>query len=217
MVLPHRHFRNTPDNLNLVRSNDIQQLFAGMVAYMDKLIGRIVTTINELGLREKTIIIFTGDNGTDRLIVSSMGRTSMRGGKGEMTDLGTHVPLIASWEGVIPEGLVCNDLIDFTDIFPTFADIAGIEVQSELKIDGRSFLPQLKGQKGDPRKWVFLQYYYEQAVRTRYWKLNNLGWIFDMKKDPFEKHPIIKSRDTNDSAIARKNLEKFFNKIISKR
>ena len=88
------------------------------------------------------------------------------------------------------------------------ADIAGVQMDKSGRIDGRSFLAQLKGQEGNPRKWVFSQYRKKHAIRTRYWKLNHYGWLFDLKEDPFEIHPIMKSKDTIESAAVRKNFEK---------
>jgi len=214
MVLPHAPFQYTPDNLNRKEVSDQQKMFADMVSYMDKLVGQIISTIKELGLKDKTIILFTADNGTPRRIVSSMGDISLRGGKGKVTDLGTRVPLIAGWKGVIPSGLVCHDLIDFTDFFPTLAHIAEIEKQSSFRIDGHSFLPQLKGEKGNPRKWVFLQLNRRQAFRTKHWKLNQYGWLFNLKEDPFELHPILKGKDNVESSTARKDIEEIVRKMF---
>ena len=69
---------------------------------MDKLIGRLVARLDELGLRQKTLVLFTGDNGTGRGITSKMGEVTVEGGKGTMTDAGMRVPLIANWPGTIP-------------------------------------------------------------------------------------------------------------------
>jgi arylsulfatase A len=65
-----------------------------------------------------------------------------------------HVPLIASWPGRIAAGKVCADLVDTTDFLPTLCEAAGVAVPAEMKVDGRSFLPQLRGEKGTPREWI---------------------------------------------------------------
>ena len=109
-----------------------------------------------LGLAEKTLILFTCDNGTAAGIESRIGDRFVTGGKGRMTDAGTHVPLIARWPGVIAPGSVSRDLIDFSDFLPTLLDAAGAPAPEGL--DGRSFLPQLRGEKGTPREWVYSWY-----------------------------------------------------------
>jgi len=177
-----------------------------MVAYLDKCVGRVVATLERLGLREKTLILFTADNGTPRGIVSRMGQTTIPGGKGKMTDTGCHVPLIANWKGVTPPGRVCADLVDFSDVFPTLAEAAGAPLP-KVKIDGRSFLPQIRGERGDPREWVYIQLNKQKAVRTRRWKLHGDGRLFDLQNDPFERKPIPAHSDTPESKAARERLQ----------
>jgi arylsulfatase A len=65
---------------------------------------------------------------------------------------------MANWKGNAPEGAACDDLIDFTDFFPTLLDAAGANAPSGLKLDGQSFLSQLVGEKGNPRDWIFCHY-----------------------------------------------------------
>jgi arylsulfatase A len=214
MVLPHPPFINTPDNLNNKKVNN-QKRYEGMVSYMDKLVGRIVSAVKDSGLLENTVIFFMGDNGTPQEVVSTMDNIVIRGGKGQMTDTGTRVPLIVNWKGIIPERLVVNDLVDLTDIFPTLSDIAQFELKSDLTIDGRSFLPQLKGKAGNPREWVYIQYRKDMAFRTMNWKLNDDGWLFDLKADPFENHRILKDKDTADSARARQRIERIVKNIFN--
>ena len=86
-----------------------------MISLMDKYIGKILDKLDELGLRENTLFLFTGDNGTHKTIKSKMPGGIIQGNKGETPDAGTRVPLIANWPGVIPAGRVCGDLVDFSD------------------------------------------------------------------------------------------------------
>jgi hypothetical protein len=79
---------------------------------------------------------------------------------GPATDAGTHVPMLAWWRGTSPRGKVCEDLIDSTDFLPTMLDAAGVSparalAPNETPLDGRSFLPQLRGQRGNPRDWIY--------------------------------------------------------------
>jgi arylsulfatase A len=212
MALTHAPFVPTPDSVTPENRNKIGlKYFADMVAYMDKIIGKIVQKVDELGIRENTVILFTGDNGTNLAIESRMQDRTVYGGKGTPTDAGTHVPLIASWSGTSPPGKVCDDLIDFSDFFPTLARIAGAEIPGNLTVDGSSFLPQIKGEEGIPREWVFCHYEPRWSiwkpsrfVRDKRWKLYGDGRLFDLQADPLEKSPIGDSQDKEIMAIRRK-------------
>ena len=103
-----------------------------------------------------------------------------------------HVPLIANWPGHIRAGSVNDDLIDSTDFLPTICAAAGAKVPSSLKIDGHSFWPQLMGEKGEPREWIYTWYAQDgvapirEFVTTKEFKLYRNGRFYDLKKDPFE-------------------------------
>jgi len=129
MALTHAPFEPTPDSPEWKTSKGKKnnKHFADMVAYMDKIVGKILHKLDNLGLREQTLVLFTGDNGTPRTIASKVGDQTIQGGKGLTIDTGTHVPLIASWKGTALKGTVCDDLIDFTDILPTLLDAAKIK------------------------------------------------------------------------------------------
>src|SRR4051812_42333583 len=101
---------------------------------MDKLIGRLIARLDELGLREDTLILFVGDNGTGKGTRSMMGDCVVIGGKGPTTETGMHVPMIASWPAKHEPGKTCRDLVDSTDFLPTLCDAAGVSVPAELRI-----------------------------------------------------------------------------------
>jgi arylsulfatase A len=108
-----------------------------------------------------------------------------------------HVPLIASWPGVIPQGKVNGDLIDSTDFLPTICDASNAKI--EEKIDGRSFLPQLRGEKGNPREWYYCWYARDggaeathEFAATKQYKLYRHGAFYDYQKDVMEKTPLTK-------------------------
>lgn len=179
--------------------------------------GKIIAKLESLGLRENTLVIFTGDNGTDQPIVSMLAGRPVAGGKGKTTDAGTRVPLIVNWPGVVQKGAVCGDLVDFTDFLPTLCDAAGVTVPAALKIDGRSFLPQLRGEKGRPREWVYSWYSSEggpaaqsEWARNQRYKLYANGRLFDISKDVLKERPItnpsldeIQIRDGLRKALAQ--------------
>jgi len=212
MALTHAPFVPTPDSVTPEnRKKTALRYFADMVAYMDKIIGKIVGRVDELGIRENTVILFTGDNGMNLAVESRMEDRTVHGGKGTPTDAGTHVPFITSWPGTSPQGRVCDDLIDFSDFFPTLAQISGAEIPENLTVDGRSFLPQLKGEKGTPREWIFCHYEPRWSiwkpcrfVRDKRWKLYGDGRLFDLLADPLEKSPLGDSQDKEIMAIRRK-------------
>ena len=160
MALTHNPFVPTPDSKDLSQGLNKKdpKYFKDMVEYTDKIVSKITRNLDELGLRKNTLLIFTGDNGTNKQIVSQMESQTVRGAKGNTTDAGTHVPLIINWKGKISPGKICSDLIDFTDFFPTLAEAANIPLPKDEIFDGRSFLPQLLGEKGNPREWVFCHY-----------------------------------------------------------
>ncbi|MDB4711637.1 MAG: sulfatase-like hydrolase/transferase [Verrucomicrobiales bacterium] len=160
MLLVHSPFLKTPDSkldANRLISKSLTN-FRDMTAYADKCVGRIVDALEECGLREKTVIIYTTDNGTGRSLTYPYGKEKRTGEKAYATDGGTHAPLIVNCPGTVPAGTVSDDLVDFSDVLPTIADITGAKLP-EVKLDGRSFWPQCLGTKGNPRDFIF-QYYY---------------------------------------------------------
>lgn len=184
------------------------QTFAEMVAQMDRLIGELVRALEELGLRENTLILFTADNGSPNKVVSVRDGKEVKGGKAKHTNGGTHVPLIASWPGTTPAGAVSEDLIDFSDFLPTFAELFGAKLPADRPIDGRSFALQLKGQAGNPRAWAFTEFEGLGWIRNQGWKLYTDGRFFDMASDPEEASPLEASGLAGDAAAAHAFLKK---------
>lgn len=164
--------------------------FAEMVASMDTMVGKLVAALDRLQLRDRTLILFTADNGSPTSEVSLLGDRRIKGGKAKLTDNGTRVPLIANWPGVVPAGKTNNDLIDFTDFLPTLAHLARAELPAGVVIDGRSFAPQLRAQPGHPREWVFTEWSGKAWVRDKDWKLYRSGRLYDMQNDPQEQQPL---------------------------
>jgi len=197
MCLPHYPFCATPDSKG-EKSEKKQgvQFFDDMVAYIDKLAGRIVKKLDDLKLREKTLIMFTSDNGADGRIRSRLGNRTIKGGKGSTTEAGMHVPFVVNWKGTVPGGKVCDDLVDFSDFLPTIAEAGGAQVPKDRIIDGRSFSPQLKGGKGKPREWIYCYYKGKGKGKIKIfsmdkqWKLYADGRMYDVKNDPREKSPV---------------------------
>lgn len=205
MVLVHNPFVPTPDTIgdaprdqsaNKQDKGKKKEHFQAMVSYMDKIVGRIVRKTEELAIAENTLIIFTADNGTNVAITSNWNGQSIRGGKASMTDMGTHVPMVAFWKGKTPTGKVLDDLVDFTDLYPTIAEVAGVKLGDSDPVDGRSFLPQLRGETGNPREWVLCHYqpYWNktpgQFARTSRYKLYRDGRFYEPLADLKEEQDL---------------------------
>jgi arylsulfatase A-like enzyme len=151
MVLTHTPFVNTPDE----EADDKLGKHKAMVRYADKLTGKIVKALDDSGQLENTIIIWTTDNGTTGQITGGYQGRKVKGGKSQVTESGIAEPFIASWKGHIKRGQVSEALIDFTDIYPTFIDIAGGEINSDLNIDGQSFKDVLfNNNPKSNRSWI---------------------------------------------------------------
>ncbi len=220
MVLTHGPFVPTPDSseaINLKKSNP--KHFKAMVAHLDKIVGKIVQKTDELGIRKNTVILFTSDNGTHRAIRTEMQSRTVTGGKGTPTDAGTHVPLIANWLGTSPKGKICDDLIDFSDFLPTLAQVSRAEIPENLTVDGKSFLPQIKGERTTPREWVFCHYDPRwgnwkpcRFVRNKRWKLYDDGRLYDLHTDPLEKSPPMNNQN-NEIVAVRRRLQRILDKI----
>jgi arylsulfatase A len=226
MILVHGRYEPTPDSVDYGKEQtkdrrDNQRLFTDMVAYMDKLVGALTEELKTQGLLENTLILFTGDNGTGRGAVTQLTDGSeQEGEKGNTTRAGMHVPLIASWPGKIAVGNVCRDLVDMTDFIPTILAAAGITAPEKLPLDGRSFLPQLRGERGNPREWIYSYWVPLREKQTahvgrrgaveqafdHHFKLYSTGEFFDLDRDPSEKSPlrIAGLKDANSVGAARK-------------
>jgi len=221
MMLTHAPYQPTPDSADWdpkaqgEQGNTKAEHFADMVMYMDKLIGKLVARLDSLGIRDNTLLIFVGDNGTGRGTRSMMGDRLVIGGKGSTTDAGMHVPLIASWPGKVTHGVVCADLVDSTDFLPTLLDAAGVPYPTNPKLDGHTFLPQILGAEGQPRDWIYSWYSPRQsadmtvrefAFNQRY-KLYRSGEFFDLGKDLEEKQPLKVASLDGEAANAAKLLQ----------
>lgn len=217
MILVHSPFVPTPHSASR-ESKDRQRNFEDMVSYMDHLVGRIARKVEQSGIAERTLILFTSDNGTHKIIHSELSGRDVQGGKGTTTDAGTRVPLVAYWPGVVPQGRVNDDLIDFTDFLPTLLEAAGAETPTD--VDGRSFLSQLRGEQGNPREWIYCYYCPRpertppvRFVRDRRWKLYGDGRLFDVAKDPAEENDLDRGSKDEQAAAARRKLTAALNSL----
>ncbi len=152
MCLTHGPLVHTPDEPDAAGKVAMHK---AMVRYVDKLIGRLVRAIDELGVRGHTIIIFTTDNGSGGGLTGTRNGRKVRGGKGKTSEAGVCTPFIVNGPGRVPAATVSGALTDFTDLLPTFAELAGAAVPEDLVTDGVSIAPVLLGKAVDsPRQWI---------------------------------------------------------------
>jgi len=216
MLLVHAEHKPTPDtqphalfdDCDEDKKNDDKRFFPDMLAYMDKLIGKVIDKLDEHGLRDNTLIVVMGDNGTKEPFIHVLpDGTEYPGGKGGNKDNGLHVPLILSWLGKIPHGTARDirsyqGLVDVTDIYPTLCEAAGIEIPNPSAIDGISFWPQATGAPAQAREVIYtwyngnnpvtdqsklLRYAFNKEFK-RYAPHANFpeGRFFDLRSDPLE-------------------------------
>lgn len=185
------------------------ELYTENVEYMDKLVGQLIGELDKRHLRENTVVIFTGDNGTARFgrELSTVDGKAISGMKATMDEGGSRVPLIVNWPGTTPAGKTNNDLTDFSDFFPTVAELGGAELPKDTKIDGQSFAAQIRGEKGKPREWVYVELNGKSYVRDAKYKLRRNGDLLDLSEAPFKEIPV--ESDSADSAAkaAQKKLQ----------
>jgi len=148
--------------------------YAGVLRGLDNSVGRVVKTLNELGIAENTLLIFVSDNGG----IARENATSnapLRAGKGKLYEGGVRVPFIAYQPGTIKAGSVCDVAIDVTDIFPTLLSFAGQgDELSALDIDGQSILPLLSDPENKKKQYTRDTFFWHTA-----------GGGYDAKKNAY--------------------------------
>jgi arylsulfatase A-like enzyme len=201
-----------------------------MVSYADKMVGRLVDAIDELGLRESTLILVTTDNGSGSGLVGMRMGKGVRAGKGQTAEPGICVPLIVSQPGTVPQGAVSHALANIVDMLPTFAELAGAEPDPQYHYDGFSLVEVFHGQSPvGKRKYNLsmgggnharrtdagienLYHFRDRVVRDGRHKLyidtsREPIRLYDLKKDPWEEHNLIRAPDM------RHKVEELFRSI----
>jgi arylsulfatase A-like enzyme len=211
---PNEHYDNfevmthtgvKPDNSFGAFKGDDRRFYPDMVAYMDKMIGKVTDQLDRLGLREKTLIVVMGDNGSKAAFSYTLEDGSQFiGAKGQSKVNGQQVPLILSYPGSIAAGSTYDGLINLTDLLPTLCELADINIPYKEEIDGISFWPQLTGNHSKAHRENLYTWYnanramsdqsklitYAQEIGfKRYGPDANYpeGRFFDLRTDPFER------------------------------
>jgi arylsulfatase A len=200
MLLVHDPFVPTPDSPEWqsleTRSEKDNKYFVDMVAYMDKIIGKIVDELETQGIAENTLLLFVGDNGTHPRIISQTENGSIKGGKGNTISHGVNVPMLASWPSIIKRSRSYSGLTNFNDFYATFTDILSVENDS----DGESLVQILKNKETSKKETVSIYYdpMWSQKVnqfrnvftQNNRYKLYQNGDFFNLERDILETNPL---------------------------
>ena len=189
--------------------NHTLSVYSGMIAALDRSVGKIVKTLEENGLSDNTLIIFTSDNGGAGYIELPDINKPYRGWKLTHFEGGMHVPFLAKWPSQIKKGTRFLSPIHHIDIFHTIAAAARASVPKDRKLDGVDLIPYIQGEnKEKPHKTLFWREGHHQSVLHEGWKLikadrPNKRWLFNLNEDPTEKNNLSK-----DKPIKLSQLEK---------
>lgn len=189
----------------------------GMVTSIDENVGRLLKSVDDLGLRENTLVVFMTDNGG----VSKFEKCGLRGNKGSVYEGGVRVPLFMRWPGKIKAGHTVSAMAQFIDLFPTFAEFGGVQLPKDRKLDGKNLWPLLKGETTQsPHQYLFHQWSRVRpqddqnwAVRDTRYKLVN-GELFDLEKDPGESKNLAGERP-EDVKRLRARFEEWFEEVTA--
>lgn len=203
-------------------ANNDKSYFPDMVAYMDKIVGKLVNKVQSSGLAQKTIIIYTSDNATYGGITSMYQGRKVKGAKDSTDFDGINVPFLAYWPGTIAPGTVDTSLVDMTDFFPTFCDIAASTKTPYQPLDGTTFYDNLIGNITASKQRTYVYCYwprdYQRKIDLSYvtnynYKLYdslNGGNFYDIRADVYERNPIPNNQLTPDE----KKTKNQFTKIL---
>ena len=195
MVLTHSPHDPTPDP-----KNPGKKLPGGLksnVEYMDHNVGRLLRALDEQGLRDNTLVLFTGDNGTEKA------------GKSQAIEQGARVPLIVRAPGLVPAGTVSRELASLADVLPTLAELAGATVPPDHALDGKSLVPTLRDPSAKHRE-ILVSYLRDQELaRDARWLLEGDGELYDCgdSRAGTGYRQVPTSSDDPEAAAARKRLQ----------
>lgn len=173
---------------------DRRAAYKEMVESLDDGVGRIVRTVKQLGIENKTLILFISDNGA----YSDVGSNApLARQKGSLWEGGHRVPCIAYWPGKIRPGTVNNQTVMTMDIFPTMVTMAAAKLPAGLKLDGVDLLPTLTQTGSLPQRPLFWRHRQEKVIRKGPWKLLIKGedrYLYNLADDIGEKNDLAQAR-----------------------
>ncbi|MEF8810755.1 MAG: sulfatase-like hydrolase/transferase [Bacteroidales bacterium] len=190
---PHRKAGKTyeDDKWGIIENrNNVRPHVKSMIKSVDQSVGKIIGKLKELNIEKNTLVIFTSDNGGyihyDHEFFNISSNGPLRGQKTEVYEGGHRVPFIAYWPGKIEAGTKINETVMTMDLFPTFAELAGVKIPQDKKIDGTNILPVLLEGGTLPERTLYWKIGDEWAVLKGPWKLVKDGdkkALFNLEKD----------------------------------
>ncbi|CAN5900639.1 arylsulfatase [soil metagenome] len=168
-----------------------------MCENVDWNVGRLLEALDDLDLAEQTIVVYFGDNGPN----SWRWNGGMKGRKGSTDEGGVRSPLFIRWPGKIPPGTKVEPIAAAIDLLPTLAELAGIEVQADQRLDGISVAPLLLGIEAEtPDRLIFSHWNGRVSVRNQRFRLDHQGKLYELSNDPGQQndvandHPEVSTR-----------------------
>jgi hypothetical protein len=197
-----------PTPLNGTPNRPHREMYADMLRYADKLVGDLVRRLEELNLRDHTLVFVASDNGTESSFSARRNGRTVKGGLYTLTEAGGNVVMLANSPRHFP-GSRTVPLADFSDVFPTLCELAGIRLPPEVVLDGRSHARFLRGEPDarPAREWIFNQLHTLRVVRDTRYKLYSDGRFFDASTDPEEQHDLGPTVAT-EAAAPRARLQR---------
>lgn len=212
------------------KTNHTSPSYAAMIESVDQAVGKIMNTLEELKIKNNTLVIFTSDNGGASHVLVDGGKATdnspLRAGKGYPYEGGIRVPLVVSWPGRIKPGSTCDVPVSSIDIFPTLCEAAGTGLPADRVIDGLSLMPLLcrsETLQRDTLYWHFPHYWGGNRVkpysiiREGDWKLirhyeDNKFELFNLKEDLGEQNDLAESMPKKVIDLKRK-LRRWFKEV----
>jgi len=195
---PHTPLQATREDYDALSHIEDHRLrtYAAMIRGLDRGVGEVLDALEENGLSENTLVIFTSDNGGAGYVGLPDINDPYRGWKITFFEGGIHVPYFMRWPEVIAPGTEVEEPVHHFDIYATAADAAGAAMPEDRVMDGVSLLPVIANERTTPtHERLFWREGHYQVVRSDGWKFQRTGrsdhvWLFNLNEDPTEQNNI---------------------------
>ncbi|MBV5314613.1 MAG: arylsulfatase [Prolixibacteraceae bacterium] len=219
--------KNNPMHLKMTEQDkeDARKVY-GMVTNIDFNIGKVLQKLKELGIEENTIVIFMTDNGPQQLRYTA----GLRDKKGSVYDGGTRVPFFLKFPSLTNESKAIETIAAHIDVLPTLSELCHVDLPKDRKIDGKSLVPLIKGEKVDWSNRSLFTYWtrkypelynsmaiqksgYKLVGQTDYNATIEQFELYNLKNDPYEQHNIV-SGNIDIAKNLKKELDTIYQELI---